>query len=224
MTAAATSAARPGRASRRQPVDRLHRATQAVLVGGSVLALAAAAGPLWLVRVGLVVAVLTTVVSVALAWRELTAARRQHAQRLLVVDKRHGETLRAERTRNAAVVDALNERVSSAGMVVAGQRSVIAQLRGEVGVLTTERDGLAEQVAERDGLLGLFRASLREQEAALVEARESERTGADVHHLPRRSRPADAVEDVTAPEPVLDPQMVELAMVLPNYEGSRRAV
>lgn len=223
MTAAATTSARPGRASRRQPVDRLHRATQAVLVGGSVLALAAAAGPLWLVRIGLVVAVVTTVVTVTLAWRELVTARRQHAQRLLVVDKRHGETLRTERTRNAAVVDALNERVTSAGMVVAGQRSVIAQLRGEVGVLTTERDGLQEQVAERDGLIGLFRASLREQEAALVEARESERAGADVHHLPRRSRPADSVEAAAA-EPVLDPQMVELAMVLPNYEGSRRAV
>ncbi len=218
MTAARTSG-RPGRGARRQPVDRLHRATQAVLVGGSILALAAAAGPLWLVRVGLVVAVVTTVVTCTLAWRELAAARRQHAQRLLSSDKRHGETLRTERARNAEVVDALNERVSSAGMVVAGQRTVIAQLRGEVGVLTTERDGLREQVAERDGLIGLFRASLREQEAALVGAREVERAGADVHHLPRRSRPADETA-----EPVLDPQMVELAMVLPNYEGTRRAV
>ncbi|SEP60848.1 hypothetical protein SAMN05421756_101145 [Microlunatus flavus] len=200
-------------------MDRLHRATQVVLVAGSVLALAAAAGPLWLVRVGLVVAVATTVVTCALAWRELAAARRRHAQRLLAVDHRHGETLRDERARNAEVVDALTERVSSVGMVVAGQRTVIAQLRGEVGVLTTERDALVEQVAERDGIIGLFRSSLREQEAALLEVRQVERTGAEVHHLPRRSRPADE----PAAE-VLDPQMAELAMVMPNYEATRRAI
>ena len=207
--------------SRREPVDRSHRTTQTVLVAGSVVALAAAAGPLWLVRLGLVVAVVTTVVTCALAWRELAAARRRHAQRLLVVDRRHGDALRTERARNAEVVEALTERVGSAGMVVAGQRSVIAQLRGEVGVLVTERDGLREQVAERDGLIGIFRGSLREQEAALLEARRVETTGGEVHHLPRRSRPAD---EPGAPAEVLDPAMVELAMVLPNYEASRRAV
>lgn len=206
--------------SRREPVDRSHRTTQTVLVVGSVVALAAAAGPLWLVRVGLVVAVATTILTCTLAWRELAAARRRHAHRLLVVDKRHGDTLRAERTRNAEVVEALTERIGSAGMVVAGQRSVIAQLRGEVGVLTTERDALAEQVVERDGLIGLFRTSLREQEAALLEARRVELAGGEVHRLPRRSRPVEEA----APADVLDPQMAELAMVLPNYEASRRAV
>ena len=215
MTPAAAPAGRPERPSRREPVDRLHRATQIVLVAGSVLALAAAAGPLWLVRAGLVVAVATTVVTATLAWRELAAARRRHAQRLLATDRRHGDTLSSERARNAEVVEALTERVTSAGMVVAGQRTVIAQLRGEVGVLTTERDALQEQVAERDGLIGLFRSSLRAQEAALLEARQVERADAEVHHLPRRSRPADDV---------LDPQMAELAMVLPNYEATRRAI
>ncbi len=132
--------------------------------------------------------------------------------------------LRDERTRNAEVVDALSERLRSTGMVVAGQRGTIAQLQGEVGVLTTERDALQVQVAERDGMLGLFRESLREQEAALLAVREAERTnppagtsGAEVHTLPRRSRPAGADE-------ALDPQMLELAMVLPNYEVTRRAV
>ena len=228
MTSAAAPSSPSAGPARREPVDRLHRATQVVLVAGSVLALAAAAGPVWVVRAGLVVAVATTVVTTLLAWRELAAARRRHAHRLLVSDKRHGDDLRTERTRNAEVVDALGERLRSTGMVVAGQRSQIAALRGEVGVLTTERDVLRDQVAERDGLLGLFRTSLREQEAALVEARTNERTNdwaqpaapveevAEVRTLPRRSR-GNAAE-------VLDAQMAELAMVLPNYEGARRAV
>lgn len=192
---------------------------------GSVLALAAALGPVWLVRVGVVVAVATCVVTCALAWRELAAARRRHAHRLLVVDRRHGDALRGERTRNAEVVDALTERLSSTGMVVVGQRATIAQLRGEVGVLTSEREGLQEQVAKRDSLIGIFRTSLHEQEVALLAVRaEQEQVAqrisasadAEVRSLPRRSRPADERDGV------LDPELAELAMVLPNYETARR--
>ena len=210
-----------GHAARREPVARAHRTTQTVLVVGSVVALAAAFGPLWVVRAGLVVAIATCVATCLLAWRELADARRRHAHRLLVTDKRHGDVLRSERARNAEVVDALSERLSSTGMVVVGQRRSIAQLRGEVGVLTTERDGLAEQVAERDGLIGLFRASLAEQEVALLAVRAQQaaladqiaaQADAEVHALPRRSRTAD----------VLDPEMAELAMVMPNYEATRR--
>ncbi len=118
-----------GHAARREPVTRSHRVTQVVLVVGSVLALAAALGPVWLVRAGVVVAVLTCVATCLLAGRELAEARRRHAQRLLVSDKRHGDALRSERTRNAEVVDALGERLSSTGMVVVGQRRTIAAAR-----------------------------------------------------------------------------------------------
>ena len=227
MSSRTTPSSRPGPAARHEPLSRSHRATQAVLVVGTVLALGAALGPVWLVRAGVVVAVVTCVVTCALAWRELAEARRHHAQRLIAVDRRHGDALRTERSRNTKVVDALRERLSSTGMVVVGQRSTIAQLRGEVGVLTTERDGLREQVAERDSLIGLFRSSLREQEVALLAVRAqqaelaqqiSAAADAEVHALPRRTRAAeDAVLD-----PVLDPQMAELAMVLPNYETHRR--
>lgn len=220
---------RPGQASRREPVARSHRTTQTVLVVGSVLALAAALGPVWLVRAGVVIAVATCIVTCGLAWRELADARRRHAHRLLVVDRKHGDALRGERTRNAEVVDALSERLSSTGMVVAGQRNVITQLRGEVGVLTTERDGLREQITERDGLISLFRASLREQEVALLAVRAqqaelaaqiSAQADAEVHALPRRS--TRRVDEHHGADAALDPQMAELAMVLPNYEATRR--
>lgn len=223
MSSRTTGSRRASDPARREPVTRGHRATQTVLVVGSVLALAAAIGPVWLVRAGVLVAVVTCIVSCTLAWRELADARRRHAHRLLVSDKRHGDALRTERTRNAEVVDALTEHLSSTGMVVVGQRSTIAHLRGEVGVLTTERDGLQEQVAERDSLIGLFRTSLREQEAALLAVRAqqhelaaqiSAQADAEVHALPRRSRAAD--------ERTIDPEMAELAMVLPNYETTRR--
>lgn len=216
---------RPAHAARREPVARSRRAAQIVLVAGTVLALAAAAGPVWLVRCGVAVAVATGIVTATLAWRELTEARRGYAHRLLVADRRHGDALRAERARNAEVVDALGERLSSTGRVVVGLRSTIAQLRGEVGVLTTEREGLREGLAQRDSLIRLFRTSLREQEAALLGVRAQQRetaelvstqTDAEVHALPRRSRPARERDRV------LDDEMGELAMVLPNYETTRR--
>ena len=96
-------------------------------------------------------------------------------------------------------------------------------VEAELARLIEENDDLREQVAERDGLIGLFRTSLHEQEAALLAAREAELAlaadplddGAEVHSLPRRSRPADQ------PGRAFEH---ELAMVLPNYEATRRAV
>ena len=215
---------RPEPAARREPVSRSHRATQVVLVVGSVLALGAALGPRVArprrrrgrrrhlrgrLRAGL-----------ARARRAPAAGTRSGCWR---VDRRHGDTLRTERTRNAEVVDALSERLRSTGMVVVGQRSTIAQLRGEVGVLTTERDGLREQVAERDSLIGLFRASLREQEVALLAVRAQQARARASRSAPPptpRCTPSRAVRAprTTGATDRLDPQMAELAMVLPNYE------
>jgi hypothetical protein len=65
---------------------------------------------------------------------------------------------------------------------------------------------------------------LREQEAALLAVRAQQsalaeqiaaQADAEVHALPRRSRTVD-------PERVIDAEMADLAMILPNYEATRR--
>ena len=193
--------------SRREPTSRLRRATQLVLGLGTVFALGSAFGPLWLVRAGLVVAVLAGVLACSLAWRELFSARRQHARELLRTSQEHGATLHEERTRNAAVVQTLTERVQSAGMVIAGQRVTIATLRGEISSLAGEKTQLLGKLRARDGEIRTLRETVSAREAELVRQAEE----AEVHHLPRRADLA-----------VLDPTMVETAMVLPNYEDDRR--
>ena len=118
--------------------------------------------------------------------------------------------------------DAVDEAVADIPSRVAESVTEKVPLLGADGYFALENQ--AEQVAERDGLLGLFRASLREQEAALLAVRAQQsavaeqiaaQADAEVHSLPRRSRPVD-------PERVIDAEMADLAMILPNYEATRR--
>lgn len=175
----------PTPTSRRAETSRLRRATQLVLVSGTVLAVAAAFGPLWLVRVGVVVAVAAGVLACALAWRELFWERRQHARAVLRASREHRAAMTEERTRNAIVVDTLTERVQSAGMVIAGQRVSIGQLRSEVSSLHGERTRLLGEVQQRDGVIIALRTTVQAREAeldALLHAADD----AEVHHMPRR--------------------------------------
>ena len=210
MTSRPEAPARPhAPAAHRERSSRLRRATQLVLGTGTVLALGSAFGPLWLVQMGLVVAVLAGMLACSLAWRELAAARRQHARAMLGASQEHGATLHEERTRNASVVDALTERVQSAGMVIAGQRVTIASLRGEVASLSGDKTRLVGELRARDGVISSLRETVLAQEAELATRPGDE--DAEVHHLPRRADLA-----------VLDPKLIETAMVLPNYEGDRQ--
>lgn len=187
---------------RQEPTSPLRRATQVVLGAGTALAVASAFGPVWVVRIGLVVSVAAGVLACSLAWRELFAARRQHAGAMLRASHQHGAVLHEERERNAAVVEALSERARSAGMVIAGQRVTIAQLRSEV--------------EQRDGVIGSLRGTVAAHEDELQVLRT--RDDAELHHLPRR------VLTVADTEGAVDLRTLETAMVLPNYEGPARRV
>lgn len=222
---------RPAKGSRRAKTPTLHRATQLVLGLGTVLAVAAAFGPLWLVRIGVVVAVAAGVLACALAWRELFSARRQHAKAMLAASHGHGTAMTAERTRNAAVVDTLSERARSAGMVIAGQRVTIGQLRAEMSALHGDKAHLVAEVAQRAGVISGLRETVAARDAELSALRDDET--AEVHHMPRRvlveeeSRWCEVpgVEEWwgdDAPPTVIDLKTIDTAMVLPNYEDDRR--
>ena len=68
----------PRSARRTASPSALRRASEIVLVVGTVLAVLAAFGPIWSVRTGVVVAVVAAVLACAFAWRELFWERRQH--------------------------------------------------------------------------------------------------------------------------------------------------
>jgi hypothetical protein len=218
----------PAAATRGLKVSPLQRISEIVLVAGTVLAAAAASGSIWVVRLGVAVAIATALVSCAFAWRALNTARRTHAQAMLKATREHGEVLTEERTRNAAVVETLSGRISDARKVIEKQWVTIAQQRQRITGLQDDRVFLMGEVEYRDKIISGLRETVREREAELIALRDE--PDAEVHHMPRRvlaehesiSAELDAVDDMSAElaSTVVDLKIIE--MVMPNYEADRQ--
>ena len=206
----------------------LQRVSEIVLIVGTVLAAAAASGSIWVVRLGVAVAIATALVSCAFAWRALNTARRTHAQAMLKATREHGEVLTEERTRNAAVVETLSLRVSDARKVIEKQWVTLARQRQRISGLQDDRVYLSGEVEYRDKIISGLRETVREREAELIALRDE--TEAEVHHMPRRVLAEhesilpelDAVDDMSAElgSTVADLKIIEMAM--PNYEVDRQ--
>jgi outer membrane lipopolysaccharide assembly protein LptE/RlpB len=214
-------------ASRRLKPSALQRISEAVLIAGTVGAVAAASGPVWVVRLGVAVAITAALVACAFAWRDINAARHVHAQAMLQAARHHGARLTEERNRNAAVVDALSMRIADAGKVIERQRTRIAQQRLEISSLNQDQACLKGEIEYREKVIAALRDTGREREAELTTS--SDEAEAQVHHMPRRvlvghdfvwqEMPA---EDEIVPEslPVVDIKIIDA--VLPNYEADRQ--
>jgi hypothetical protein len=223
-----TGVTSPAAASRGLKDSPLQRISEIVLIVGTVLAAAAASGPISVVRLGVAVAIATALVACAFAWRALNTARRTHAQALLKVTREHGEALTEERTRNAAVVDTLSQRIRDAGKVIEKQRVTVALQRQQISRLTEDRVFLRGEVKYRERVISGLRETVREREAELIALRDERE--AEVHHMPRRVLAEHEsiwqelnVSDGTAAEvspAVVDIKMIETAR--PSYEAERQ--
>jgi predicted RNase H-like nuclease (RuvC/YqgF family) len=242
---------RPSSTTRRKaPTSRLRRASEVVLVSGTLLAVLSLFGPGWATRAGIAVAIASAIVACVCAWRELFSAERRHARSMLAASQRHGAELRDERRRNAEVVETLTDRVQAAGRTIEGQQVTIAALRHEVFGLEGDRTSLRGALRDRDRTITSLRTTVQKQEVELGSLRtdlgslrenlaslqedlasfqqdtfheDGPGDGAAVSHLPRRHRAElEAVAAVSGSE-VLDLRMLETARaVLPNYEEDRR--
>jgi hypothetical protein len=214
-------------ASRRLKPSVLQRISEVVLIVGTVAAAAAAAGPVWAARLGVATAIAAALVACACAWRDLNAARHAHAQAMLQAAREHGARLTEERTRNAAVVDALSTRIADAGKVIERQRTRIAQQRLEISGLNQDRAYLKAEIEYRVKIIATLREALLEPEADLIAA--TQESEAEVHHMPRRilaghdfvwqEMSEDEISSESLP-PVVDLKTIET--VLPNYEEDRQ--
>lgn len=214
-------------AARSAPTSRLRRASEVVLVAGTVLAVLAAFGPTWVTRVGVGVAVAAAVIACVCAWRELFNTERRHARATLESSQRHGTQLREERRRNAEVIDTLTDRVRETAAVVDVHRVTIAGLRTDIDTLEGDRATLRTAVADRDRSLCSLRTTVQKQERHIshLESQladlERPDDAAEVHHMPRRHQmPGGSEHEDSA---VLDLRTLEtLRAILPNYEEDRR--
>jgi hypothetical protein len=223
-----TGVTSPAAATRGLKNSPLQRISEIVLIVGTVLAAAAASGSIWIVRLGVAVAIATALVTCAFAWRALNTARRTHAQAMLKATRKHSEVLTEERTRNAAVVETLSLRVSDARKVIEKQWVTIARQRQRIAGLQDDRVYLRGELEYRDKIISGLRETVREREAELIALRDE--TDAEVHHMPRRvlaeheSIPPELDADHEMPvevgSTVVDLKIIE--MVLPNYEADRQ--
>jgi hypothetical protein len=199
-------------ASRRLKPSALQRISEVVLIAGTVGAVAAASGPLWMVRIGVAAAITAALVACAFAWRDLNAARHAHAQAMLQAAREHGARMSEERGRNAAVVDALSMRIADAGKVIERQRTRLAQQRLEMSSLNEERASLRGEI-DRDKAITALRETVPNQDAELITS--SDQSEAEVHHMPRRILVG---HDFVWQELSAEDELV----VLPNYEADRQ--
>ena len=229
-----TSVTSPATACRGLKASPLQRISEIVLITGTVAAAATAAGPLWLVRLGVATAIMTALVACAFAWRELNSARHAHADAMLKASREHGAALREERYRNAAVVDALGMRIRDAGKVIERQRTRIAEQRVEIAGLRDDRVYLRGEVEHRDKVIFELREAVREREPELgtinAESDADADADAEVHHMPRRvfAGQEEFVWQELSPEDEISESrqsFVDLkiiSMSLPNYEDDRQ--
>lgn len=216
---------------RRALASPLRRLSRNVLIIGTVLALASAFGPLWLTRVGLVVAIAAAVVACLAAWQEVAEARASFSAEMLRATRAHSAALTEERRHNAAVLDTLTARILSAvgeaaqlqGNVARQQvtlkrlqdsslqlSATISSLRGELQSLRGEHALTCEELRRGQELVEELQQALRSREAEL----EALTGPGTLRSIPRRV--------LAEPD---HPQVRELSyetVVLPNYEGERK--
>ena len=215
-------------ATRRLKPSPLQRISEVVLIAGTVGAVAVASGSLWLTRLGVAVAITAALVACAFAWRDLNAARHAHAQAMLQAAREHGVRLTEERTRNAAVVDALSMRIADAGTVIERQRTRIAQQRLEMTALNQDLAFWKGEIAYRDQVISVLRDAVPEPQPEVIAS--IEESEAEVHHMPRRILVGhDFVwQELSAEDEIGSGSLSEVAdikitdMALPNYEADRQ--
>jgi hypothetical protein len=213
-------------------MPRLLRASQLVLIIGSVLCAGAALGPAWLVRVGIVLAIITGILAVVLAFRHIRNLRREHAARVLKMTKDHGAAMTGERRRNAEVVEVLTQRANSASEQAKRQRVRIGELNAKVTELTGDNAYLRSELKSRDLTISGLRETVRSRDTEIQMLRADLDLEAlpgvvgDVHGLPRHlrdqageDRGTEIWDDADHPT-VVDMRAVEAAM--PNLEVEQR--
>ena len=216
-----TSVTSPATASRKLKASPLRRMSEIFLVVSTVMAVAAAFGPIWTVRLALAVAITAAVVACASAWREIHTTRRAHAQAMLEATRSHGAALSEERTRNVAVVHTLKLRITDARRMIEKQRVTIARKQQQISSLRDDRVYLRGEVEYREKVISALRETVREREAELIVLRDG--PDAEVHHMPRRvlAEHESVWQELSATDGI--PTILDFTdMVLPNYEADRQ--
>jgi hypothetical protein len=230
-------------ARHRAEISGLRRWTRIILIVGTVLSLACAAGPVWLVRLGLLPALGAALGSCWLAWREIGLERRAHASAMLAASRRHGAQLTEERRHNTAVLAAMTGRVE-AFTTLAGSRAAtihrldaeLTRLSGDVNGLRGANGRLTRDLNFRDATIAGLRETVERRDTELAALRAAEGPDSEIHDAEVRELrsldpDAEPADDVRQEADVLQENGAERRtadflstqlVAMPNYEEDRR--
>lgn len=180
-------------AGRRSASSPLRRAAVHTLIAGAVLAIAAALGPLWVVRAGIVLALVAGVLAVRFAWRESRQERHQHGQQLLSQVRAHNDQLSSERQRNLEIVDVLRRASEDSDEEVVQLQVRIGKLRTELSSLRGDNAALRADVLDRDRRISRLVTDLAAREEELRRLRDASQD-AEVYAMPRYAEKAEKAE------------------------------
>lgn len=192
-------------AGRRASQKSSERTLALTILGvGTAVSIASLVGDVWIVRAGLLVAVVMAFAAVLVAWRELKVERERHA-----LDMKHEIALRSQQAmrfheESVAMIGRFNARSENLQSVIAKLRSQLGSAKAELSSMRGNAVWLRAELAERQARIEALEARIAELEAEDT---------ANIVDLPRRVSPS--IEDIWGQDE--HPTMVDLAKL--NLEG-----
>lgn len=192
-------------AGRRASQKSSERTLALTILGvGTAVSIASLVGDVWIVRAGLLVAVVMAFAAVLVAWRELKVERERHA-----LDMKHEIALRSQQAarfheESVAMIGRFNARSENLQSVIAKLRSQLGAAKAELSSMRGNAVWLRAEVAERQARIEALESRIAELEAEDT---------ANIVDLPRRVSPS--INDIWGQDE--HPTMVDLAKL--NLDG-----
>lgn len=195
----------------------IRRAGIAVLVAGGVLSIAAAFGPIWVVRAGIAIALLVGVTACVMAWREVKVTSIEAEADQADLMARAAAAASSERTAHLDILGTIEDRNAALRAQLRELRIRHADALIELNALRGDKSALTAEVAKAADEIADLRARLVVLEDELFRG-ESE--AAEVLRLPRRVDRPGADDTI---EGDLFPTIIDLqALAAPLVEEVKR--
>ncbi|MGA4506370.1 hypothetical protein ACQB6R_12550 [Propionibacteriaceae bacterium G1746] len=214
---------------------RERRTSLALMVAVTVIGLVCAFGPLWMVRVGLVVSLAGAATALWFAFREIHRLEALHRTELKAMRDAAALAAHAHHTESMGMIEQFTARYKAHGEQLATLRAdltarqqELSTLRGNLVSATAESDRRAERVTDLEAQLAARQAEIEALEAKLLEVADQFDDSDEIITLPRRSAARTVIEGgvPTAAELWSDgnhPTVVDLNMLnLPQQLEQRK--
>ncbi|WP_145978592.1 hypothetical protein [Granulicoccus phenolivorans] len=170
-------------------VNALRRAGIITLAAGAVVAIAAAFGPVWVVRAGIAIALVAGLVALQFAWKAVRRSQAEARAEIRESMQTQGQHLSVERQHNGEVLSVMKSYNDRADGKLAALHGDIDRLRTEINALLGEKAHLQADVIERDLTISRLKRELSRAEAELKKLRQAEEAEsadrAEVVSMPR---------------------------------------